>query len=297
LLDLRDKIEARLRRGDPQSPTLGRLGGKIAIVTGGAQGFGRGIAEELAAEGAYTIISDLNEAGAVAAADEIVARDRLSRRCIGIQADVTNEESVKNMVYKTVEHFGGLDILVANAGVLVAGSLEDMTKEAFEFVTSVNYTGYFLCAKYAAEVMKIQHEYAPNHIMDIIEINSKSGLEGSNRNFAYAGSKFGGIGLTQSFAKELVGYNIKVNAICPGNLLDGPLWTDPIRGLFRQYLDQGKVPGAQTISDVRRHYENQVPMKRGCTVKDVAKAILYVVEQEYETGQAIPVTGGQVMLS
>ena len=132
---------------------------------------------------------------------------------------------------------------------------------------------------------------------DIIEINSKSGLEGSKANFAYAGSKFGGIGLTQSFALELAPYGIKVNAICPGNLLDGPLWSDPERGLFKQYLDAGKVPGAKTVADVRRFYEGKVPLGRGCLETDVAKAIFYLVEQQYETGQALPVTGGQVMLN
>ena len=132
---------------------------------------------------------------------------------------------------------------------------------------------------------------------DIIEVNSKSGLEGSNKNFAYAGSKFGGIGLTQSFALELCEHNIKVNAICPGNFLDGPLWTDPERGLFVQYLRAGKVPGAKTVEDVKKFYEAKVPMKRGCFPEDVARAIFYAVEQKYETGQAIPVTGGQCMLN
>ena len=132
--------------------------------------------------------------------------------------------------------------------------------------------------------------------MDIIEINSKSGLSGSNKNFAYAGSKFGGIGLTQSFAMELVEYNIKVNAVCPGNFLNGPLWSDPEKGLFVQYLKAGKVPGAQTVADVRAYYESKVPMRRGCEIEDVVKAILYISDQLYETGQAIPVTGGQSML-
>jgi sorbitol-6-phosphate 2-dehydrogenase len=132
---------------------------------------------------------------------------------------------------------------------------------------------------------------------DIIEINSKSGLEGSRANFAYAGSKFGGIGLTQSFALELASFGIKVNAICPGNLLDGPLWSDPEKGLFRQYLEAGKVPGAKTVEDVRRYYEAKVPLGRGCQVEDVARAVFYLVEQKYETGQALPVTGGQVMLN
>jgi sorbitol-6-phosphate 2-dehydrogenase len=131
---------------------------------------------------------------------------------------------------------------------------------------------------------------------DIVQINSKSGLEGSNKNGAYAGSKFGTIGLTQSFAKELVVDRIKVNSICPGNFFDGPLWSDPDHGLFVQYLRTGKVPGAKTVEDVRKAYEEKVPMARGCTPTDVTRAILYCVEQQYETGQAIPVTGGQVML-
>ena len=132
---------------------------------------------------------------------------------------------------------------------------------------------------------------------DIVQINSKSGLEGSNKNGAYAGSKFGTIGLTQSFAKELVTDKVKVNSICPGNFFDGPLWSHPEKGLFVQYLQTGKVPGAKTIEEVRRFYESKVPMDRGCTPEDVATAILYCVEQKYETGQAVPVTGGQVMLS
>jgi len=132
---------------------------------------------------------------------------------------------------------------------------------------------------------------------DIIQINSKSGLAGSNRNGAYAGSKFGGIGLTQSFALELVEDCIKFNSICPGNFFDGPLWSDPDRGLFVQYLNSGKVPGAKTVADVKASYEAKIPMGRGCLEEDVVRAILYVVEQKYETGQAVPVTGGQVMLS
>ena len=210
---------------------------------------------------------------------------------------MTDEESVKNMIDRAVLAFGGLDIFVNNAGIAKAGSLEEMTKSTLELVTSVNYTGYFLCTKYASRIMKRQHDIAPDYMMDIIEINSKSGLVGSNKNFAYAGSKFGGIGLTQSFALELVPYNIKVNAVCPGNFLDGPLWSDPEKGLFVQYLRAGKVPGAKTVEDVRRFYESKVPMNRGCQTIDVARAIFYIVEQTYETGQAVPVTGGQSMLN
>lgn len=291
MIDISKSCEYAKRNMHVRPKVAGRLCGKIAIVTGSAQGFGLGIAQEMYAQGACVVIADLNFEQA-----NIVA-EQLGERAFAVSVDVSNEESVAQMIADTVFHFGGLDILVSNAGVLKAGGLEDMEVSAFEFVTKVNYTAFFTCAKYAAQIMKAQYEQDNSRFFDIIQINSKSGLVGSNKNFAYAGGKFGGIGLTQSFALELAPCNIKVNAICPGNYYDGPLWSNPQTGLFVQYLQTGKVPGAKTIGDVREFYESKTPIRRGCNPKDVAKAIFYAVEQEYETGQAIPVTGGQVMIN
>ncbi len=270
------------------------LAGKIAIVTGSAQGFGAGIARYLANEGASVVIADMNIAGAEKTAAEIT--EETGAATIAVAANVSDEDSVRAMIEKTVLAFGGLDVFVNNAGIVRAGSLEEMTKANFELVAAVNYTAYFLCAKYASAVMKIERAASPEYMTDIVEINSKSGLSGSNKNFAYAGSKFGGIGLTQSFAMELAPYGIKVNAVCPGNFLNGPLWSDPEKGLFVQYLNAGKVPGAKTVEDVKKFYESKVPLGRGCEIEDVAKAVLYIIDQKYETGQAVPVTGGQEML-
>jgi sorbitol-6-phosphate 2-dehydrogenase len=270
--------------------------GRVALVTGGAQGFGEEIVRGLASSGAIVYIADLNMAGA----------EKLSRTLnaeagktvsFPVSVNVSDEASVAAMFASVAANTGGLDLVVSNAGVLKASSVLEQDVGSFKFVTDVNYIGFMLMAKHSGLLMRRQARLAAHWTTDIIQINSKSGLEGSNKNGSYAGSKFGGIGLVQSFALELVEYNIKVNAICPGNFLNGPLWSDPEKGLFVQYLRSGKVPGAKTVEDVRKSYEGKVPMHRGCEGADVMRAVYYLVEQEYETGQALPVTGGQVMLS
>jgi rhamnose utilization protein RhaD (predicted bifunctional aldolase and dehydrogenase)/NAD(P)-dependent dehydrogenase (short-subunit alcohol dehydrogenase family) len=289
------EVENYRRKVSQESGAGSKLKNKIAIVTGGAQGFGAGIAEMLFALNLNVVIADLNEDAGKTLTSRLSSK-KTSNKAIFTKTDVADPASVEELMISVVREFGGLDLMISNAGILRAGGLDEMDPETFSKTTDVNYNGYFHCAKYASEVLKLQNQENKDYFTDIIQINSKSGLRGSNRNFAYAGAKFGGIGLTQSFALELAPFRIKVNSICPGNFYEGPLWSDPHNGLFVQYLKTGKVPGAKTIEDVRKFYEDQVPMRRGCKLEDVLKAILYIVDQEYETGQAVPVTGGQVML-
>ena len=291
------QLDELLKTGSCSEAKLsnGRAEGKTAIITGGAQGFGGGLVEFMMKDGGNVVIADLNQEKGEEYAAELNAKAG-SNKALFVKVDVSNPDSVANLIFKTVCEFGGFDVFISNAGVLRAGGLEEMDPGTFDFMTKVNYSGYFYCAKYASSVLKLQTAHRPDYYGDIIQINSKSGLKGSNKNFAYAGGKFGGIGLTQSFALELMPYRVKVNSICPGNFFDGPLWSDPEKGLFVQYLKAGKVKDAKTIEDVKAYYEAQVPAGRGCKVIDVMRAVYYIMEQEYETGQAVPVTGGQEML-
>jgi sorbitol-6-phosphate 2-dehydrogenase len=260
---------------------------RAAVVTGGAQGLGKAICQRLAREGcSVVVVADLNYEKAQETAREIQA-SYPDRKICAFKVDVTVEEQVAAMVDYTTTQSGRLDILVANAGILIAEEISEFPAEKWRAVLMVNLFGYFLCAKHAARVMK------PQKSGTIIEINSKSGKKGSFKNSAYAASKFGGIGLTQSIALDLAEYNVRVNAVCPGNLLDSPLWTEGPNSLFKQYARKWNI----TEGEVRQKYIDQVPMKRGCTYDDVCNVVAFLASDQasYMTGQAINVTGGQEM--
>jgi sorbitol-6-phosphate 2-dehydrogenase len=258
------------------------LEGKIAVVTGGAQGLGEAISLRLAREGCRVVVADIREDALRATVEKIAGET--SREALGVATDVTREADVAALVDRAVAAFGRLDIMVSNAGILIADAVENFPAEKWLKVIEVNLYGYFLCLKHAARVMKAQRGGI------IIQINSKSGKKGSYKNSAYAASKFGGLGLTQSAALELAEFGVRVNAICPGNLLDSPLWVD---SLFKQYARTRGI----TEEEVRRHYIDQVPMKRGCAYEDVCNVLVFLASDQasYLTGQAINVTGGQEM--
>lgn len=256
---------------------LKKLESRVAIVTGGGQGLGEALAKRLDNEGCKIVVADINYDNAKKVASGL-------KEAIAVKVDVTNENEVENMVNTAITKWGKLDILVSNAGILIAKELVDFSLSEWERVMDVNLTGYFLSARAAAKVM------IPNKRGNIIQINSKSGKKGSYKNSAYASAKFGGIGLTQSLSLELAEYGIRVNAICPGNLLDSPLWVD---SLYEQYAKNRGL----TKEEVKKKYMSQVPLGRGCTYEDVANVMIFLLSDEasYMTGQAINVTGGQEM--
>lgn len=290
------EVENYRRKVAAQGLKEGRVQNKTIIVTGAAMGFGEGIATGLFKEGANIVVADMNVETGMKTAEKI-NNEAGNNKAVFIETNVADETKLNELMLQTVSTFGGIDAFVSNAGILRAGGLDEMELDTFDLVTKINYNAYFYCTKIVSKIMKLQTAYADDsYFADILQINSKSGLKGSKKNFAYAGGKFGGIGLTQSFALELAPERIKVNSICPGNYYEGPLWSDPENGLFIQYLNAGKVPGAKTIEDVKAFYLSQVPLGKGCTPDDVVKAALYLIEQKNETGQALPVSGGQQML-
>jgi len=261
---------------------LSRLSGKVAIVTGAAQGLGEAIALRLAREGCDVALWDIAD-GVLRTAEGVAAETR--RACFGLTCDISDEADVERAMHDSAQKLGGLDVVVCNAGILKAYDITEFPVAEWRRVIDVNLVGYMICAKHAALQMVAQGRGG-----SIIQINSKSGKKGSFRSSAYAASKFGGIGLTQSIALDLAQHQVRVNSICPGNLLDSPLWVD---SLYSQYARKWGI----TEEEVRKKYEAQVPLGRGCSYDDVTNVVVFLASEEssYMTGQAINVTGGQEM--
>ena len=260
------------------------LQNRRAIVTGAAQGLGKAIAERLLHEGCRVLLADIQEEALLAATGELAQTCSSSGQAAHFKADVTNEESVAALIAEAERAWGGLDVFVANAAILQSGPIIEFDVAKWRKVIDVNLIGVMICMKHALALMARQRNGS------FIEINSKSGKKGSLRNSAYAASKFGGIGLVQSAALEMAGSGVRVNAICPGNMLDSPLW---VNSLYKQYAKNQGITEAQ----VRQKYIDQVPMKRGCSYEDVSNMVVFLASDQssYMTGQALNVTGGQEM--
>ena len=255
-----------------------RLKDKVVIITGAAQGLGEALAHRLDEEGAKLVVADMN----IEAATKVAAS---LDNAVAIQVNVTNPDDCDAMAKLAWDTYGALDMLVANAGIVKSGPIEEMTYKTFSLVVDVNLNGYFNSVKAVVPYFRKAGKGV------VVQINSKSGKKGSSKNCAYAASKFGGIGLTQSLALELATENIRINSICPGNMLDSPLW---VNSLFKQYAHNQGI----TEEEVRQKYINQVPMRRGCQYDDIANAMVFLLSDEssYMTGQGINVTGGQQLV-
>jgi sorbitol-6-phosphate 2-dehydrogenase len=253
-----------------------RLDTKVVVITGAAQGLGRALAQRISSEGAKVVVGDLNLEAATETAQMLTD-------AIAVELNVTNYASCENLMKTAIEKYGRIDVLVSNAAVLISGAIEEFDSEKWKFVVDVNLCGFFNVSKAAVPYLK-------ENGGSIIQINSKSGKKGSSKNSAYSASKFGGIGLVQSLALELAEDNVRVNAICPGNMLSSPLW---VNSLFKQYAKNQGI----SEEEVKEKYINQVPMKRGCEYEDVANLLVFMASDEsaYITGQALNVTGGQQM--
>ncbi len=249
---------------------MGRVEGKVALITGGASGIGRASAELLAAEGARVVIADIDETGAAA-----VARG-IGEAALMMRLDVTSEDDWRATIAGTLEAFGQLHVLVNSAGVSVLKNVEDTTLEEWRFVNGVNLDGTFLGCKHAIPAIKESGGGA------IVNLSSVSGLVGGHNLAAYNASKGGVRLLTKSVALHCArrGYNIRCNSVHP-SFIDTPI-LEPI------------LARAEDPEVMRRKLARQVPIGRLGQPEEVAAGILYLASDEsaFMTGAEFVLDGG-----
>lgn len=274
------------------------LNGKVALVTGagGKNGIGRAIATRLAEEGADVAVNDITEHPYAAnqtewqgLPDVVREIEAMGQRAISVVADIGDAEQVKEMVDKTVAHFGKIDILVNNAGTIAGKDrvpVVDLAEEDWDRVQRVNVKGVFLCSQAVA-----RHLIAQGTGGKIINMSSVTGKRGSARFAAYSASKFAVIGFTQSLACELAPYQVNVNAICPG-LVETERF-----GHLASVLMPENLSADEKLSEYERRSEAAVPIGRLAEAADVAKMAAFLASDEaaYLSGVSITVSGGTVM--
>ncbi|CAM4270625.1 SDR family NAD(P)-dependent oxidoreductase [Lacicoccus alkaliphilus] len=244
---------------------MGRLDGKVAVITGGAGGMGKVHAKTFTAEGAKVVIADLSTSKGKDTAEELGDQAKF------IELDVTDEENWKKLVEETEEHFGPINILVNNAGIVVSKSIEDTSLEDFRQTTSINQDGVFLGMKYVFPSMKKAESGS------IVNISSIAGIVGSNNNSAYTASKFAVRGLTKAAAVEFAPHNIRVNSVHPGTIRTPMTEQEDVRELVKEM-------------------EKMIPMKRIAEPIEITNLVLYLASDEssYSTGTEFVADGGLI---
>lgn len=244
------------------------LEGKVALITGSAQGIGKTIAMELAGDGADCLISDIDPGMAENTAAEIRA---MGRKSVSVKANVADSGDVAAMIQKGIDEFGKIDILVNNAGITRDGLIMRMKDEDWDQVLQVNLKGAFLCIRAVSRQMMKQRSGR------IVNIASIVGAMGNAGQANYVASKAGLIGLTKTVARELASRGITCNAVAPG------------------FIDTAMT---QVLADdVKKNLLDQIPMGRLGSAADVAHAVRFLASEEaaYITGQVIHVNGGMYM--
>ena len=276
---------------------LMEIDGSTVIVTGAARGIGRGIAEAYAQEGANVVVADLGALAQQRAGDwnySLSAESELANtadkirekggHCKAIEVDVSDRVSCQNLVHKSLEAFGRIDVIVNNAGVIQSGALVDFAESDWDRIFAVNVKGIFFMAQAALPHLKENGGV-------IINIASVAGKKGFPQMGAYCASKFAAIGLTQSMAAELAAYQIRVNAICPGNV-DTSMWYDHLSKSERIK----SLYSTDTVEDTfNAVVDATIPLGREQTPDDMAEAALYLTRAENVTGVSLVVAGGFIM--
>jgi len=254
-----------------------RLNGKVAIVTGGAQGMGRAICERYVLEGASVVIADLNPDGAQQAAQELSGTDG---KVVAVAVDVRDQTQVQQMVDAAVEHFGGVDILVNNAGVGKIIPFLDTTEADWNFIFDINCKGLLWSSQAAARQMIAQGRGGK-----IINLASQAGRRGEALVLAYCASKACVISMTQSIALALAPHNINVNAIAPG-IVDTPFWEE-VDKQFAALL-------GMDVGEPKRTFVKSIPLGRIEQPEDITGAAVFLAsaDSNYVTQQTLNVDGG-----
>lgn len=241
---------------------------KVTLVTGGAQGIGRTISEELARAGAHVVIGDVNLEGAQATAEAI---NIIGGSASAVKIDVSNDTKVREVFDFIIKDKKPVDILVNNAGITRDGLMVRMKESDWDLVLDINLKGSFLCSQQAAKQMMKQKSGT------IVNIASIVGVMGNFGQANYSASKAGVIGLTKTLAREVASRGIRVNAIAPG-FIDTEM---------TRVLDE----------EVRQKLIEQIPLARLGLPEDVARCVNFLVSDKssYITGQVINLNGGMLM--
>ena len=253
---------------------------KVAVVTGGSRGIGRGICERLAADGAVAIVADLDAAQAERTAAGIAAA---GGKAIGLALDVTRQADIDGLVETVVARCGRIDVLVNNAGIFDLAPLLEQSRESWERIHDVNVKGLFFMLQAAARQMVAQGDGGR-----IVNLASQAGRRGEALVANYCASKAAVISITQSAALALAEHRITVNAIAPG-IIETPMWS-VVDGLFAKY--QGLPAG-----EPKRRAVEAIPAGRIGTPEDIAAAAAFLASDDaaYITAQTLNVDGGNVM--